>query len=123
MINANRIVPSANADLLTIYATAFFIAAAAASGTPPEKLSASDPGTFAVGTNSKTYLANEPLKELTFGSTVTAGTVYFIPATDYKGFAKTGAALTVSGTVEADGYTLYAATLSTNTLTLARFCL
>lgn len=120
MINDERIVSPLNTDLLSIYSVALAAAAAAASGTAPEKLTATNPGAFAVSTNSKTYLANEPVAELTFGSSITASTVYFIPAYDYKGFAKTGATLTVTGDVVADGATLYSATLSTNALTIAK---
>lgn len=120
MINTARIVPMAETDLVTQYGVILCAAAAAASGTAPEKLAATNPGEFSVTTASKTYLANEPLKTLNFGSSITANTTYFVPALDYKGFTKTGATLTVSGDVEADGSTLYKATLSTNTLTIAK---
>lgn len=120
MINDKRIVPSAEIDLITSYGTMLAIAAAAASGTAPEKLSATNPAEFAVGTNSKTYLADEPVKKLTFGSSITASTIYFVPALDYAGFEKDSATLTVTGEVVADGKTLYSATLSTNALTLAK---
>lgn len=120
MINTDRIIPSANADLLTIYSVALGAAAAAASGTAPEKLAATNPGEFAVTTASKTYLANEPLKKLTFGSAITASVVYFVPALDYTGFEKTSATLTVTGDVDPDGFSLYSATLSTNALTIAK---
>lgn len=120
MINDKRIVPSAEIDLITSYGTMLAIAAAAASGTAPEKLSATNPAEFAVSTNSKTYLADEPVKKLTFGSSITASTIYFVPALDYAGFEKDSATLTVTGEVVADGKTLYSATLSTNALTLAK---
>lgn len=120
MINDARIVPITTVDLISMYGFVLAAAAAAASGTAPEKLAASDPAVFAVTTNSMTYLANEPVKELTFGSSITACTLYFVPAYDYTGFKKTGATLTVTGDVEADGKTLYKATLSTNALTIAK---
>lgn len=120
MINVERIVPMTETDLVTQYGVILCAAAAAASGTAPEKLAATNPGEFSVTTASKTYLANEPLKTLNFGSSITANTTYFVPALDYKGFTKTSATLTVSGDVEADGSTLYKATLSTNTLTIAK---
>lgn len=120
MINKNRIVPVTNTDLISIYSVALAAAAAAASGTAPEKLSATNPGEFSVTTASKTYLANEPLKSLNFGSSITANTTYFVPALDYKGFTKTSATLTVTGDVDADGSTLYKATLSTNALTITK---
>ena len=121
MINNDRIVPITAQDLLTMYGTILAAAAAAASGTAPTKLDATDTaGDFAQSTNSATVIASEPVKTLTFGSSVTAATVYFVPAYDYAGFAKTGATLTVSGEVAADGRTLSKATLSTNALTIAK---
>ena len=120
MINVERIVPMTETDLVTQYGVILCAAAAAASGTAPEKLAATNPGEFDVTTASKTYLAAEPLKTLNFGSSITGNTTYFVPALDYKGFTKTSATLTVTGDVEADGSTLYKATLSTNALTIAK---
>lgn len=120
MINTNRIVPMTATDLITNYGVILAAAAAAASGTAPEKLTATNPGEFSVTTASKTYLANEPVKTLNFGSSITANTTYFVPALDYKGFTKTSATLTVTGDVVADGSTLYKATLSTNALTITK---
>lgn len=116
MINTERIVPIQSIDLITMYGLVLKLAA----GTAPSKLDVTDPGVFAQTTNSATVLCSEPVKELNFGSSVTAATVYFVPALDYKGFTKTGATLTVTGEVDADGATLYSATLSTNALTIAK---
>lgn len=121
MINNDRIVPITTVDLISMYGLILAAAAAAASGTAPTALNATDTaGDFAQSTNSATVLASEPVKTLNFGSSVTAATVYFVPAYDYAGFTKTGATLTVTGDVAADGRTLYKATLSTNTLTIAK---
>lgn len=119
-INDARIVPITSLDLISMYGIILSAAVAAASGTAPEKLAATDTAVFDVSTNSKTYIAAEPVKKLTFGSSITVGTVYFVPAYDYEGFEKTGATLTVTGDVDADGRTLYAATLSTNALTISK---
>ena len=116
MINQDRIVPVAKTDLLTLYGTTLKIASVSVTA-----LAAADAeGNFAQDTNSATVIAAEPVKTLNFGSSVTAATVYFIPAYDYKGFTKTGATLTVTGDVDADGVTLYSATLSTNALTISK---
>ena len=115
MINTNRIVPVTKTDLLTIYGNVLKIANVSVTA-----LAASDIGVFEQDTNSATVICAEPVQSLNFGSSVTAATVYFIPAADYKGFTKTSATLTVSGDVVADGSTLYTATLSTNTLTIAK---
>lgn len=120
MINDKRIVPITAIDLISNYGLILAAAAAAASGTAPEKLAASDVATFSVSTNSKTYLAAEPVKSVNFGSSITACTLYFVPAYDYTGFTKDSATLTVTGDVDADGKTLYKATLSTNALTIAK---
>lgn len=119
MINDARIVPITSLDLISMYGIILAAAAAAASGTAPEKLAAIEIGEFAVTTNSKTYIASEPVKKLNFGS-VTAETIYFVPAYDFEGFTKTGATLTVTGDVDADARTLYKAVLSTNALTITK---
>jgi hypothetical protein len=46
--------------------------------------------------------------------------VYFVPAYDFAGFAKTGATITESGDVDADGHTLYKAVLSSGTVTYTK---
>ena len=117
MINSERIVPITETDLISMYGVILKLAAA----TAPDKLDPTDViGNFAEDTNSETVLCSQPLKSLNFGSSVTAATVYFVPATSYTGFTKTGATLTVTGDVDADGATLYSATLSTNALTIAK---
>lgn len=119
MINDARIVPITSLDLISMYGIILAAAAAAASGTAPEKLAATEIGEFSVTTNSKTYIASEPVKKLNFGS-VTAETIYFVPAYDFEGFTKTGATLTVTGDVDADARTLYKAVLSTTALTITK---
>lgn len=122
MINNARIVPVTQTDLLSLYGLMLAVAAAAASGTAPEALAAADDtGDFTVATNSKTYIASEPVKSLNFGSGVTAGTVYFVAAYDYSGFSINGTATTTAGAeVQPDGRTLYTATLSSGTVTIAK---
>ena len=116
MINNDRIVPITKTDLLTAYGTMLKIANVSVTA-----LNAVDTaGDFEQTTNSATVICSEPVKVLNFGSSVTAATVYFVPAYDYKGFTKTSATLTVTGDVVADGATLYSATLSTNALTIAK---
>lgn len=118
MINNDRVVPVQKIDLLTLWSGVLALANISAT-----KLAHTDIATFSQTTNSATVIADEPVKSLNFGSTVTAGTVYFIPAVDYEGFTKTGATLTVTGEVVADGVSLYSATLSTNALTIAKITL
>ena len=118
MINNDRIVPITAVDLLTMYG---FVLAVALDSAPTALEAIDTAGDFEVTTNSATVLANEPVKALNFGAAVTASTVYFVPAYDYAGFTVNGAAATTAGaTVEADGRTLYSATLSSGTLTFAK---
>lgn len=118
MINNDRIVPITAVDLLTMYGLVLAVALDSA----PTKLDATDTdGDFSQTTNSATVLCSEPVNSFNFGSSVTAGTVYFVPGYDYAGFTKTGATLTIAGAdVVADGRTLYSATLSSGTLTFAK---
>lgn len=118
MINNDRIVPITAVDLITMYGLILKLAAS----TAPTALTADDTeGDFTVSTNSATVLCSEPVKSLNFGSAVTAGTVYFVPAYDYSGFSLNGTAATTAGaTVDPDGRTLYSATLSSGTITVAK---
>lgn len=122
MINNDRIVPITAVDLLTNYATTLKIVASATAGTVPTILAADDTeGNFTVGTNSATVFCNEPVKSVNFGSGVSAGTVYFVAGTHYDGFAINGTKTATAGaTVDADGTTLYSATLSSSTITVAK---
>lgn len=112
----DRIVPVINTNLLYLYGIMLKDVSSI------EKLDATAPGEFAQSTNSKVNLCSEPVRKFTLGGSVSAITAYFVPALDFvkENFTKTGATLTYSGTVEADGATLYSATLSTGTLTFAK---
>lgn len=117
MINNERIVSVTATDLLSLYKT--ILGAASVSVT---KLAASAPGIFAAtGTGDVgNLIAAEPVKSLDFVSGVTAGVVYFVAAYDYEGFKVAGTAVTTAGAdVVADGSTLYTATLSSSTVTIA----
>ena len=116
MINKDRIVPVMATDLLTLYGTAMKLASVSVSA-----LEAKAIGEFVLTTAaSGTQLANEPLKKLDFDTGVSSATVYFIPALDYEGFSIEGTAVTTTGEVEADGATLYVATLATGAVTVAK---
>lgn len=120
MINKNRIVPVTAIDLLSLYAVILFQNGDNSSMT---KLAASTiEGDFAISSTG-VKLCDQPLKKATFGSSITSGTIFFVPAYDYEGFAKTGATLTVTAPDEGiikDGRTLYKASLSTNALTITK---
>lgn len=113
MINANRIVPVTKSDLLTLYGNIMKLA-----GTTVAKVDASDIGIFNLTSGSGNMIASEPVKHLDFGSSVTAAVVYFIPAVDFEGISIAGTEASVS--VDADGATLYTATLADGAVTVAK---
>ena len=117
MLNANRIVPVQATDLLSLYAVTL---KQNSNNATLAKVDATAPGIFAVTSASTPLLASEPVKTLDIASGITSATIYFVPAYDFAGFTVNGAAATTSGTVDADGSTLYSATLSSGTVTFAK---
>lgn len=116
MINEDRIVPVQKTDLITLYGTIMKLA-----GTSVAAAEAVAPGVFALTSGNGNLLANEPVKTLDFGEAVTAAVVYFVPSYDYEGFSVAGTAVETAGAdVEADGSSLYTATLATGTVTIAK---
>ena len=116
MINTDRIVQVSVIDLLTLYGNIMKLA-----GTSVAAVSATNPAIFEITEGSGNLLANEPVKTLDFGSGVTTAVVYFIPALNFEGFSIAGTAVTTAGaTVNPDGRTLYTATLSSGTVTIAQ---
>lgn len=115
MINTDRIVPVTATDLITLYG--LILKVGSVNVTALEATDAT--GDFSV-TESGTLLANEPVSALNFASGVSTATVYFVPAYDYSGFKINGAAVTPTGAVEADGRTLYRASLASGAVTIAK---
>lgn len=107
MINNDRIVPVVRIDLLTLLGTMFKIA-----GTSIAAAESSAVGEFTVASASGNYIANEPVRKFNFASG-TSAVVYFIADYEYDGFYIANTKVTTTGTaVNADGKTLYSATLS-----------
>ena len=118
MINNDRIVPVVKTDLLTLYGTIMKLA-----GTTVAKASATTPGVFNLTSGSGNIIADEPVKSLDFGASVSAAVIYFVAAHDYEGFSIQGAAVTPeSGSAEVEGGsgTLYTATLASSKVTIAK---
>lgn len=119
MINKDRIVPIQKMDLLTMIGTIL-----ALHGTSYTVLAASTTeGAFSVTGSGAAgnKLANQPVQTLDFASGVTSGTVYFVPAYDYKGITVASAAATIadgSATVNPDGVTVYKAVLASSEVTI-----
>ena len=119
MINTERIVPIQKIDRISLIGEALKLA-----GTSFTKLASADvEGDFSLtgSGDAGNILAAQPVKTLDFVSGVTAAVVYFIPATDYVGFKVAGTGVDTAGAeIVADGISLYTATLSGGTVTLAK---
>lgn len=121
MINTDRIVPIQAVDLISMYGLILKVA-----GTTLTVANATDTdGNFELeeAPESGSVICSEPVSTFDFDSDVSAATVYFVPAYDYAGFTIGGAAATIADNnveVEADGRTLYLATLSSSTVTITQ---
>lgn len=113
MINANRVVPVVNIDLISLYSTILIAANVSAEKATGDEIQ--------VKANNKVYLANEPVKSVDFDATassVTAGTVYFVPDFGFDKVSKDG--IKVTATIDADGVSLYKAVLDSGTVTVSK---
>lgn len=121
MINTDRIVPVQATDLISLYG---LILLQDSNNSGLTALDASNIGEFQITSGSNVLIADEPAKVIDIDATassVSACTVYFVPAYDYEGFTIDGVAVVTAGaTVNADGRTLYKATLSSGTITIAK---
>lgn len=122
MINSDRIVPVTATDLITLYG--LILKQDTTNNSSLAALNALDvEGDFKVTSGSAPLLASQPAKSIDIDATassVTSATIYFVPAYDYKGFTIDGVAITPTGTVVADGSTLYKAILATGAVTITK---
>lgn len=120
MINKDRVVSVTATDLITLYGTVLKFVLAQDSGTIAA-VEADAPGVFNLTSGSGNLLANEPVKSLDFGSSVTSAVLYFVADYNFEGFTVAGTKVTPSGAdVENDRSTLYSATLSSGAITIAK---
>ena len=121
MINKDRIVPVQATDLLSLYG---LILKMDSNNSTLAKLDALDvDGNFKVTSGSAPLLCSQPAETIDIDATassVSSATIYFVPAYDYKGFSIDGSAVTPTGSVDADGVTLYKAVLSTGAITITK---
>ena len=120
MINNDRIVPVMATDLISLYG---LILKQASGNSTLAKLEADGIGEFQVKSGSAPLIAAEPVKTLDIDATassVSAATIYFVPAFNYEGFSIDGTKVTPTGTVVADGRTLYKAVLATGVITITK---
>ena len=118
MINTDRIVPIQKIDRLSQIGETLKLI-----GTSFTKLSAADVvGNFVVtGTgDAGNKLADQPAVTIDFATGVTAGVVYFIPDYGFEGFKIAGTDVTAAGDVDADGVSLYTATLAAGAITVTK---
>lgn len=119
MINNDRIVPIQSMDFLSMIGTILAI-----NGTSYTVVASTDvQGTFEItGTGDVgNVLANQPVQTMDFASGVTAGVVYFVPDYNFSGISINGTAVDLSAvTIDADGISLYTATLSAGAVTVAK---
>lgn len=121
MINKDRIVPVQATDLLSLYG---LILKMDSNNSTLVKLDALDvDGNFKVTSGSAPLLCSQPAESIDIDATassVSSATIYFVPAYDYKGFTIDGSAVTPTGSVDADGVTLYKAALSSGAITITK---
>lgn len=121
MINTDRIVPVTAQDLISLYA---IILVQNSNNSTLAKLDAEDvAGDFQIKSGSAPLIASEPVKTCDIDATassVSAATLYFVPAYDYVGFTIDGVKVTPTGSVDADGRTLYKAVLSSGAITITK---
>lgn len=119
MINNDRIVPIQSMDFLSMIGTILTI-----HGTAYTAVASTDvEGTFEItGTGDVgNVLANQPVQTMDFASGVTAGVVYFVPDYNFSGISINGTAVDLSAvTIDADGISLYTATLAAGAVTVAK---
>lgn len=122
MINKDRIVPVQATDLLSLYG--LILKMDTTNNSTLAKLDALDvDGAFQVKSGSAPLLCSQPAEKIDIDATassVSSATIYFVPAYDYKGFTIDGSAVTPTGSVDADGVTLYKAVLSTGAITITK---
>ena len=122
MINSNRIVPVTASDLITLYSV--ILKQDTTNNSSLAKLDPTDTtGSFKVTSGSAPLLCSQPAEVINIDATassVSSATIYFVPAFDYKGFQIDATAIEPTGSVDADGSTLYKAVLATGAVTITK---
>ena len=122
MINNDRIVPVTATDLITLYG--LILKQDITNNSSLAKLDAIDTnGDFQIKSGSAPLIASEPVASCDIDATassVSAATLYFVPAYNFKGFTIDGTAVDPTGSVDPDGRTLDKAVLSTGVITITK---
>lgn len=121
MINKDRIIPVQATDLLSLYSVVLKMNS---NNATLAKLDALDVnGNFKVTSGSAPLICSQPVETIDIDATassVSTATIYFVPAYDYVGFSIDGTTVEVTGDIEADGASLYVATLSGGSISVAK---
>lgn len=115
MLNKDRIVPVQATNLIDLYALMVKL-----SGVTLTAAKAINPAQFDITAAANALICDEPVAICDIASSISSATIYFVPAYDFAGFTVGGEEVTTSGTVEADGYSLYTATLAAGAITYAK---
>ena len=121
MINKNRIVPITKVDLISMYG--LILMQASANATLAKVEASTVEGDYSISAASTPLIADQPVKSVDFASSLSAATLYFVPAFDYVGFSKNGVAITPTVPTEGvlkDGHTLYKAVLASSAVTITK---
>lgn len=119
MINNDRIVPVQATDLVSLYAV--ILAQDSNNSSLAKKAADNAEGDFTVvSTDGSLLLADEPAKSIDFATGYSSGAIYFVPAYSFTGFKVAGVDVVATGTVKADGCSLYKATLSTGAVSVEK---
>ena len=110
MINADIIVPVQKTDLLSLYSV--ILAAASLTLTKADPADVEGNVAIATGSNSTHHMVSAPARSIKFAGTVTADNVYFIARPGFEGFWVGTTKIAHTGTIDADGVSLYKAVLS-----------
>lgn len=116
MINTDRVVPIQAVDLISMYG----LILQQVNTTLAKVTSDTVDGIFTITEATTPLIADEPVQSVNFASGVTAATLFFVPAYSYTGFMINNAEVTPTGTVNADGKTLYKAVLADGAVTITQ---
>lgn len=116
MINTNRVVPVEKIDLISLYG----LILQQSESTLAKVSAATVDGQYSITAAATPLIADQPVQSMDFASGVSTATVYFVAGLNFTGFTINGAAVTPTGTVNADGVTLYKAELGSGAITITQ---
>ena len=118
MINNNRIVPVTATDLISLYG----VILQTVYGDIVKVDASNVVGDFVLteSADNTEYLLSEPAKTIDIDAEIAPITFYFVPAYDFAGISVSGVKAEIETEIDADGRSLYMATLEESTVTVAK---